>query len=217
VIPLGGTAKLNIKLPSGWRQYRSVIHGALNTTCGSIPFIGVVSMTKEASGKVESRVELLTIPRIMATAGKAGSAIMRKQFRNFYREVEKNPKTSMAAWKKALALDCAAVCKDPSFMGSVEVRSQEDWKALKKAERLIRNVNELDYLLANRYMAEGWNKLRMAEVGKICGRILKRKPFPATTIKDRTTALDLQTTLKPGAQPKISSLKAVEKYRYKNK
>jgi len=192
------------------------MYGALNTASGSVPFIGVVSLAKEAYGKVESHVELLTNPRIMATAGKAGSAIMRKQFRNFYRVAEQNPK-NFQAWSKALALDCASVAKDPAFMGSVELGSLEDWKAFKKAERSIRKTDDLDYLLANRYMAEGWNKLRMAEVGKICGRILKRKPFPASTIKDRTTALDLQTTLKPGAQAKTSSLKAVEKYLSENK
>ena len=216
VIPLVGKLTLTVELPANWRKFERIMYGTLNSTSGSIPFIGVARLAKDPAGKIESEVQLVTMAKLEATAGKAGNAILKKHFRNFFEAVERHPK-SREAWIKALALDCATVAKDPAWLGEANISSHEDWKALKRAERKRRKTDDLDYLLANRYQAEGWNKLRMAEVGKICGEILKRKPFPATTIKDRTTALDLQTSLKPGAQRKVEFDLLVQEHLRKRK
>lgn len=191
-IPLGGQATITLELPSSWRRFRRIFYGTLKTASGSVPFIGVVSLAKDGSGKVESHVELLTIPKIKATAGKAGSGIMRRHFKNFFKAAEGSP-GDFEAWSKALALDCAAEAKDPVFMGAVKLESLEDWKAFKKAERSIRKTDDLDYLLANRYMAEGWNKMRLEDVGRIVAKRLKlKKPVPATTLNRRLGDLELR-------------------------
>ena len=60
-------------------------------------------------------------------------------------------------------------------------------------------MDALDHLLLRNYRRKGWDLLRMAEVGKIGGKLLKRT-IPTSTITVRTTELNLQTKLKDREQ-----------------
>jgi hypothetical protein len=206
----------------------SISWGFIKTKDGSVPFIAIGTITDRPSirldistGTVEEMLlkeinwDYLVNPKLTKASGEAGLIIFKKQYERFFKGIRRFPE-SEKAWRHFLTLDLARVAKDVALMGKIEM-STPTFKRIQKAFRRTEKIDDLDYLLANRYQAEGWNKLRMAEVGKICGKILKRKPFPATTIKDRTTALDLQTTLKPGAQPKFESLLAVQKHLLKRK
>jgi len=193
----------------------SISYGFIKTKDGSVPFIAIGTITDRPEKAKAIKMDYLVNPKLTKASGQAGLMIFRKQYERFFKGIRRFPK-SEKAWRYFLTLDLARVAKDVAIMGKVEM-STPTFKRIQKAFRQTEKIDDLDYLLANRYMAEGWNKLRMAEVGKICGKILKRKPFPATTIKDRTTALDLQTTLKPGAQPKFESLLAVQKHLLKRK
>lgn len=102
------------------------------------------------------------------------------------------------------ALEVASISKSAStILDSMPTRL---FRPMQKATRKVspwRRIDRLDHLLLGNYRQKGWDLLRMAEVGKICGKLLKRKTIPASTIKDRTTELDLQTKLKAGAQNKV--------------
>lgn len=195
--------KVEMELPFGFcgtatKHY----YGFLNYKAGSVPFIAVASFSRDREGFIKTSHHLLRLANLQPNGSKAGLAIMKKHFPNFYKASEREP-NNREAWISALALDCASVFKNPSEMGKVVIENQGQWKAFADAIRTNRKTDKLNYLLANCYISEGWDKIRMAEVGKICGRILERKPFPASTIKDRTTNLNLQTKLKPGAQNKV--------------
>jgi hypothetical protein len=99
------------------------------------------------------------------------------------------------------ALEVATISKDPCAV--LDTMPTRLFKPMHKAIRKVspwKRMDALDLLLLKNYRQKGWDSLRMAEVGKICGKLLKAKAIPATTIKDRTTELNLQTKLKPGAQ-----------------
>jgi len=102
------------------------------------------------------------------------------------------------------ALEVATISKDPcAVLDTMPTRLfQPMQKAIRKKSPWKR-MDDLDHLLLRNYRQKGWDSLRMAEVGKICGKLLQQKAIPATTIKDRTTELNLQTKLKPGAQNKV--------------
>jgi len=99
------------------------------------------------------------------------------------------------------ALEVATITKEPATV--LDTMPTRLFKPMQKAIRKVspwKRMDALDHLLLRNYRQKGWDLLRMAEVGKICGKLLKRKAIPATTIKDRTTELNLQTKLKAGAQ-----------------
>jgi len=102
------------------------------------------------------------------------------------------------------ALEVASISKGAStILDSMPTRLFGPMqKAIRKVNPFSR-MDKLDHLLLRNYRQKKWDLMKMADVGKICGKLLKRGSFPASTIKDRTTALDLQTTLKAGAQTKV--------------
>lgn len=101
------------------------------------------------------------------------------------------------------ALEVANLTKDPAaIIDFIPTSRFKEMETMIRNKSRYRKLDALDHLLLKNYQQKGWDKVKMAELGRICGKMLKRKPFPASTIKDRTTALDLQTTLKAGAQPK---------------
>ena len=195
---MAGEVPVTMVVPPKGFTATSLVHGFLDAKSGSIPYIAVVVSSRDREGVIKFSQNLLKPANLQPTGEKAGLAIMHRLFPNFYKVLKAEPRNQKAQ-TAGLALDCASIFKNPSEMGQIQLENEGQWKAWVNAQRRSRKPDELDYLLANYYMAKGWDKMRMAEVGKICGKILKRKPFPASTIKDRTTALDLQTTLKAGA------------------
>jgi len=102
------------------------------------------------------------------------------------------------------ALEVASISKGAStILDSMPTRLFGPMQKAIRKKSPWQRLDELDRLLLRSYRQKGWDSLRMAEVGKICGKLLKRKTIPATTIKDRTTELNLQTKLKAGAQSKV--------------
>jgi len=102
------------------------------------------------------------------------------------------------------ALEVASISKNAStILDSMPTRLFGPMQKAIRKKSPWQRLDELDLLLLRSYRQKGWDLLRMAEVGKICGKLLKRKTIPATTIKDRTTELNLQTKLKAGAQNKF--------------
>jgi len=73
-------------------------------------------------------------------------------------------------------------------------------------------LDPLDHLLLRSYRKEGWDQKKVAEVGKLCGKLLKQKSFPPSTIKDRLRSLELFTRVRPGAPEKAKTNEAVRKY-----
>ena len=159
--------KVEMELPLGFcgtatKHY----YGLLNYKAGSVPFIAVASFSRDREGLIKTSHNLLRLANLQPTGQKAGLAIMRKHFPNFYKASEKEPK-NREAWISALALDCASVFKNPSEMGKVVIENQGQWKAFANAIRTNRKTDEIDFLLANRYILEGWNKEKMSRVASI--------------------------------------------------
>jgi hypothetical protein len=73
-------------------------------------------------------------------------------------------------------------------------------------------LDSLDHLLLERYRKDEWDKKKVAEVGKLCGKLLKQKPFPPSTIKDRLRSLELFTKVRPGAPERGEMNEAVREY-----
>ena len=113
-------------------------------------------------------------------------------------------KESHATLLQIFALEVATITKS-----SESVLDSMPTKLFKPMQKAIRKVNplsrmdKLDHLLLRNYRQKKWDLMKMADVGKLCGNLLKRDSFPASTIKDRTTELHLQTKRKPGAQNKV--------------
>jgi hypothetical protein len=83
--------------------------------------------------------------------------------------------------------------------------------ALKEKSSLLK-LDSLDRLLIENWHRKHWMNITLERLGEVCGKALKRKPFPKTTMQKRLDALLLQTQVKPGARPKPASLKAVSRY-----
>lgn len=83
--------------------------------------------------------------------------------------------------------------------------------AMKQKSPLLK-LDSLDQLLLENWHKEGWMNITLERLGVICGKALKRKPFPKTTMQKRLDALGLQTKVKAGAQPKPTFLEAVREY-----
>lgn len=166
-------------------------YGNIITKLGAYPAIGIQVLTKQKDGSIHAKIEWEYNPRIEPTSGTAGFILFCRQFKRFFRAVKRFPKSSKV-WSYFLSLDNATLAKDPFLMGG-EVSKASSFARIQKALRNTRKTDDLDYLLANRYMAEGWNKMRLAEVGKIVARRLKlKKPVPATTLNRRLGDLELR-------------------------
>jgi hypothetical protein len=89
--------------------------------------------------------------------------------------------------------------------------SKEIEKAI-KAKSPLAKLDSLDRLLLENWHKERWMHITLERLGVICGKALKRRPFPKSTMQKRLDALRLQTKVKAGAQPKLASLEAVREY-----
>jgi len=81
-----------------------------------------------------------------------------------------------------------------------------------KEKSPLQKLDSLDRLLLKNWHKKGWLNFTLERLGEVCGKTLKRKAFPKTTMQKRLDALRLQTQVKPGAQPKLASLEAVRQY-----
>ncbi len=185
-------------------QCGSISWGFKKTKDGSVPFIAIGTITDRPSirldistGTVEemvlkdSKLDYLVNPKLTEASGQAGLIIFKKQYERFFKGIRRFPK-SEKAWRYFLTLDLARVAKDVALMGKIEM-STPTFKRIQKAFRQTEKIDDLDYLLANRYMADGWNKMRLADVGKIVAKRLKmKKPVPASTLNRRIADLGLR-------------------------
>jgi len=190
IIITGQGMRITMDLPKGfYGTATKLFHGILNYTSSSVPFIAQARFSRDRDGKTATSFHCLKLSKLRTKSKKAGMAIMRRYFANFYKVAEEKP-TSIHEWRKALALDCVSIFKNPAELEEVKIGTEKEWKAFLKAMRKNRKTDELDYLLANHYEKEGWNKLPLAQVGKIVAKALKRKkPVPTTTLNRRLADL----------------------------
>jgi hypothetical protein len=169
----------------------SISWGFIKAKDGSVPFIAIGTITDRPEKAKAIKMDYLVNPKLTKASGQAGLMIFRKQYERFFKGIRRFPK-SEKAWRYFLTLDLARVAKDVALMGKVEM-STPTFKRIQKAFRQTEKIDDLDYLLANRYMAEGWNKMRLADVGKIVAKRLKmKKPIPASTLNRRIADLELR-------------------------
>jgi len=189
IIITGQGMRITMDLPKGFCGTATKLsHGILNYTSSLVPFIAQARFSRDRDGKTAASFHLLKLSKLRTKSKKAGVAIMRRYFANFYKVAEEKP-TSIHEWRKALALDCASIFKNPAELEEVKI-GKEEWKAFFNATRKNRMTDELDYLLANHYEKEGWNKLPLAQVGKIVTKALKKKkPVTTTTLNRRLANL----------------------------
>jgi hypothetical protein len=135
--------------------------------------------------------------------------------RNCYPRTLKAIRDNASGLDKVMAytFDSVSLAKD-RMAGSPVIPprfSEEIEKAMKQKSPLLK-LDSLDRLLLENWHKEGWMNITLERLGVICGKALKRKPFPKTTMQKRLDALGLQTKVKAGAQPKPASLEAVREY-----
>jgi hypothetical protein len=209
VVPVINKLSIELALPSGWKKVRKTFYGTLGTKTGTIPFIGVIELTKHEGGKAESLSQIALIPKIEASAGKAGGRLFERHFPLFFAAIKENSQ-NREAWMQALALDCAKTAHDPTLMGTASIENADQWKAFQKAMRGIRKTDDIDFLLANRYILEGWNKEKMRRVASIVTKRLKlKKALSLTVLKRRLYDLGLQGLPEGRPQNKYPELKTL--------
>ena len=208
-VPVIGNLSIELALPSGWKKFRTTFFATLETKTGTIPIIGLIELTKHEGGKEESLVQTALIPKIEDLAGKAGGILFERHFPLFFAALRENPQNREARMQ-ALALDCAKTAHDPTLMGTARIENADQWKAFQKAVRGIRKTDEIDFLLANRYILEGWNKEKMSRVASIVTKRLKlKKALSLTVLKRRLYDLGLQGLQEGRPENKYPELKTL--------
>jgi hypothetical protein len=116
----------------------------------------------------------------------------------------------------SFALEVANLTKDPAaIIDSIPTLRFEEMQTYIRNKSRYHKLDALDHLLLKNYQQKLWDKVKMAELGKICGKMLKRKPFPASTMKDRLKNLRLQSKIPRGAPESEAMNRAVAEYRKK--
>jgi len=111
------------------------------------------------------------------------------------------------------AVEAASLTKNPAaVLDNMPTKLFPRMVSAIKGKSSWARLDPLDHLLLRSYRKEGWDQKKVAEVGKICGKLLKQKPFPPSTIKDRLRSLELFTKVRPGAPEKAEMNEAVRKY-----
>ena len=185
----GQGIKISFELPKGFcGTATKLCHGFMNYSSFSVPFIAKVRFSRDHFGRVLTGFHLLKLAKLRTRSKRAGREIMLRHFPSFYKAAEQGT-GKIAQWEKALAVDCASIFKNPAELGEVIIKKDE-WRIFLNAIRKNRKTDELDYLMANEYEKEGWNKLPLAQVGKIAAKRLgKKRPVPTSTLNRRLADL----------------------------